>query len=97
MVKSIGDSSFCRNNPASIFKKKISFSNSDVLPDFELITLKAIQSLGGTKQFTDWFEALNWMQQKMDKIDYDICLIGCGAYGFPLAAHAKRMGKKLFI
>lgn len=75
-------------------KRKYLFSNSDVLPDFELITLKAIQSLGGTKQFTDWFEALNWMQQKMDKIDYDICLIGCGAYGFPLAAHAKRMGKK---
>ena len=30
----------------------------------------------------------------MDKVEYDICLIGCGAYGFHLAAHAKRMGKK---
>lgn len=30
----------------------------------------------------------------MDKVDYDIALIGCGAYGFPLAAHAKRMGKQ---
>lgn len=26
--------------------------------------------------------------------DYDICLIGYSAYGFPLAAHAKRKGKK---
>ena len=30
----------------------------------------------------------------MDACDYDICLIGCGAYGFHLAAHAKRAGKK---
>jgi hypothetical protein len=32
------------------------------------------------------------MKAQMDQVDYDICLIGCGAYGFPLAAHAKRMG-----
>lgn len=30
----------------------------------------------------------------MDKVEYDVCLIGCGAYGFPLAAHAKRTGHK---
>ena len=30
----------------------------------------------------------------MNKTDYDICLIDCGAYKFPLAAHAKRQGKK---
>lgn len=75
-------------------KRKLLFSNNEILPDFEIITLKAVQSLGGTKLFSDWFKALHWMENEMDKIDYDICLIGCGAYGFPLAAHAKRMGKK---
>ena len=25
----------------------------------------------------------------MSKIDYDICLTGCGAYGFPLACYSK--------
>ena len=69
---------------------------SGLLPDFELITLKAVQSLGGDSQFKDWFEALNWMEEEIDKCDYDICLIGCGAYGFPLAAHVKRRGKKAF-
>ena len=34
------------------------------------------------------------MKTRMDATDYDIALIGCGAYGFPLAAHAKRMGKQ---
>lgn len=71
------------------------FENNNILPDFELYTLKAVQSLGGgCNQFENWFDALNWMKQEMDKVDYDICLIGCGAYGFPLAAYAKRMGKK---
>lgn len=71
------------------------FSNPDILPNFELKTIKAVQSIGGgNDNFNNWFEALNWMKSEMDKIDYDICLIGCGAYGFPLAAHAKRMGKK---
>lgn len=71
------------------------FKNPDVLPLFELHTIKAVQSLGGDDNgFKDWFEALAWMESEMDKIDYDIALIGCGAYGFPLAAHAKKSGKK---
>lgn len=71
------------------------FTNKDVLPEFELKAIKAVQSLGGSAVgFSDWFEALSYMQKEIDKMDYDICLIGCGAYGFPLAAHVKRMGKK---
>lgn len=75
-------------------KEKL-FSNESILPDFELITLKAIQSIGGhVEGYDNWFEALKWMEDEMDKIDYDVALIGCGAYGFCLAAHAKRSGKK---
>lgn len=73
------------------------FKRDDILPEFELKTIKAVQSLGGkNSDFKDWFEALHWMEQEIDKIEYDICLIGCGAYGFPLAAHVKRMGHKAF-
>lgn len=75
-------------------KREKLFSNPETLPQFELHIIKAVQSLGGNDQFKDWFEALEWMKNEMDKIDYEICLIGCGAYGFPLAAYAKRKGKK---
>lgn len=76
-------------------KRGLLFENTDILPQFNLKTIKAVQSLGGENiRFKDWFEALEWMKAEMDKTDYDICLIGCGAYGFPLAAHAKRQGKK---
>lgn len=75
-------------------RKKL-FKNPEVLPDFELQTIKAVQSLGGdNNNFKDWFEALQWMKDEIDKRDYDVCLIGAGAYGFPLAAHVKRQGKK---
>ncbi len=71
------------------------FDDKRVLPDCSLRTVKAVQSLGGDSHgFTDWFEALEWMKQEMEKTDFDIALIGCGAYGFPLAAHAKRLGRQ---
>lgn len=66
-----------------------------LLPDFELKVIPAVQSLGGSHlDFNDWFEALDSMQAAMDEEDYDVAIIGAGAYGLSLAAHAKRQGKK---
>lgn len=76
-------------------KRKSLFQDERVLPDFELKTIKAVQSIGGQGGiYKNWFEALEWMKKEMDNTEYDIALIGCGAYGFCLAAHAKRNGKK---
>lgn len=76
-------------------KRKQLFDNPSILPDFELITFQSVQSVGGAKvPFKDWFEALKYMEDKISNIDFDICILGCGAYGMPLAAHVKRMGKK---
>lgn len=75
-------------------KRELLFENN-LLPAFELKTIKAVQSIAGVKtEFADWFEALASMEKEIDNTDYDICIIGAGAYGFPLAAHVKRMGKK---
>lgn len=71
------------------------FENPDILPQFDLKTIKAVQSIAGTKvDYKDWFEALKSMEEKMQNIDYDIALVGAGAYGLPLAAFAKQQGKK---
>ncbi len=72
------------------------FKDKDILPKFKsLIVIKAIYNLGKKNdRFKDWFEALEYMKDEIDKVDYDICLIGAGPYGFPLAAHVKRQGKK---
>ena len=75
-------------------KRKLLFKNN-LLPDFDLKTIKAVTSyLDEKTEFKTWFDALDSMKKQMDQIDYDIALIGCGAYGFNLAAHAKKSGKK---
>jgi hypothetical protein len=79
----------------SQYKKRELLFLNNLLPNFDLKVIKAVQSLAGeTTPFPDWFEALEYMKSEIDKTEYDICLIGAGAYGFPLAAHVKRMGKK---
>lgn len=67
----------------------------DVLPEFDLQVLKAVFTAAGEKdeRFSNWFEALDYMHEETKKIDYDIALIGCGAYGFPLASMIKKDGK----
>ena len=72
------------------------FSNPDILPEFELKTLKAVQTIAGERdeRFKTWFDALDYMKNKMKEIEFDIAIIGCGAYGMPLAIEAKRMGKQ---
>ena len=76
-------------------KRENLFHNKTILPNFKTLNvIKAVQSIGGDSDYNDWFEALDWMKNEIDKCDYDICLIGAGAYGFSLAAHVKRQGKK---
>lgn len=71
------------------------FDNPMMLPEFDLMTIKAVQSIANTKtDFPDWFAALDSMKRKIESVDFDVAIIGCGAYGMPLAAHVKRIGKK---
>lgn len=77
-------------------KEKI-FKGVHTLPDFDLITYKAVQSIAGNKpdNFDNWFQALDYMKSDLTNIDFDIAILGCGAYGMPLAAFIKRdLGKK---
>lgn len=77
-------------------RKELIHKDPRVLPTFDLQTIKAIQTIGnqGDGRFETWFDALEFMKNEIDKMDYDVCLLGCGAYGMPLAAHVKRSGKK---
>lgn len=76
-------------------KRKKLFVNPDILPEYELISLKAVQSIGGSNnEFQDWFEALEYMKKQIYETDFDIAIIGCGAYGLPLSSFVKNIGKK---
>lgn len=76
-------------------KKDIAKSPDYELPDFELVTYKSYvtqleERPGGFKNF---FEVLEKMLNDIRKIDFDVALIGAGAYGFPIAVEIKKMGK----
>ncbi|HLA58611.1 MAG TPA: hypothetical protein VK622_07615 [Puia sp.] len=75
------------------------FTGVHKLPDFELITYKAVQSIAGNipTGFDDWFQALDFMKSDISKIEFDVAILGCGAYGMPLAASIKRDLKKKAI
>lgn len=71
------------------------FPGKNILPAFTLKTIRAVQSIANNKTgFNTWFEAYEHMCRQISETEFDIAIIGCGAYGFPLAAHVKRMGKK---
>ena len=71
------------------------WDNPEVLPEFELKTVKAVQSLGGTNvDFATWFDAYQFMCDQIAKVDFDIAIIGAGSYGLPLASFIKRLGKQ---
>ena len=76
-------------------KREAFFDNPEVLPKFELQTLKAVQSIAEEQpDYATWFDALKYMENEIAKREFDIALIGAGAYGFPLGAYVKRLGKK---
>lgn len=68
----------------------------DVLPDFELVTIKAPYGFSANR-FADWFAMLRFIEERMEVLAaddaFDVALVGCGAAGVPLAVHSKRLGK----
>ena len=72
-------------------KRKALFNDPEILPDFELTTYRSISSFAGNiVPFNSWFDALAKMCDDISRINFDIALIGCGAYGMHIGAFVKR-------
>ena len=71
------------------------FPGTNALPKFDLKCVKAVQTIADAtdSRFATWFDALDYMTEEIEKQDFEVALIGCGAYGFQLASRVKRMGK----
>lgn len=80
---------------AQYAKREHLFSDPNVLPEFELRTVKAVQTIAGQKdeRFSDWGQALQYMYDECMKEAFDVAIIGCGAYGMALASKIKNSGK----
>jgi len=82
---------------ATIEKQMKKRKELGILPKFKkLEIIPAVQTIAGNNdpRFKAWFDALDWMKSEIDKKDFDVALIGAGAYGLPLAAYIKTIGKQ---
>jgi hypothetical protein len=79
------------------YKKKNLIWKNTILPEFELITLKfplshALLDTG----YESFLDLLDDYKKKINNIDFDIALIGCGGYSLLLCQHIKLLNKSAF-
>ena len=78
------------------FERRRQIFDAEILPEFDLKVYRAVQTGGGQREgFRSWFDALELMAEEIAEIDFDVALVGCGAYGLPLASRIKRQGKRV--
>ncbi|MBI5231289.1 MAG: hypothetical protein HY876_03890 [Coriobacteriales bacterium] len=76
-------------------RRTLLHSNPRLLPEFVLKTYAPVQSVAGiTPEFPSWFDALAHMQAEIAEINFDVAVIGAGAYGLPIGASVKRSGRQ---
>jgi hypothetical protein len=64
---------------------------SKVLPDFEIVPLKAL--FFGDEDYPEWIDVFNYYEKKIGELDFDVALIGCGTWGMPICKIIKDKGK----
>jgi hypothetical protein len=76
-------------------KRSKLFSDPQVLPEFELQVLAPPQTLAPlTGGYSTWIDALDHLIAKVHQHNFDVALLGCGAYGLPLGAAIKESGRQ---
>ncbi len=65
-----------------------------LLPECTLKTLRVpLAASVAPSPYPNWLTGLEALKTQMADIDFDVALIGAGAWSLPLATHAKKLGK----
>ena len=76
-------------------RRAMLFQNPLILPEFDLKVLLPPQTLAPlTGGYVSWLLALDRLIETVCQQEFDVALLGCGAYGLPLGAAIKTMGKQ---
>ncbi len=65
----------------------------DILPDFTLINIEPPITFAASPNASSWERNLQSLMEKVARNRFDVALIGCGAYGLPLGAFVKQLGR----
>ena len=89
-------SPFCKEIRQQFRQHEKIWDDPNVLPDFELITVDSVWFEGDSRdtRFANWFDALEFLYNSVMKNNFDVALLGCGSFGFPLASMIKNGGKQ---
>jgi hypothetical protein len=62
-------------------------------PSFDPVFIKAPLTQGGVGDGRNWKWHLETTKEAIEEKEFDVLLVSAGGYSFPLAAHAKKIGK----
>lgn len=76
-------------------REKLFPKEPDLLPEFELHVLQAPMTMGESTdyRFPSFMRSLEEIEEKIKQADFDIALVGAGAYGILLTLYCKSLGK----
>ena len=70
------------------------FKDSTLIPEAEYDFIVPPQAYGGSATWgNSWSENLETMKTIINQKEFDVAILGCGAYGLPLGAYIKQLGK----
>lgn len=88
-------SPFAKSIELQYSKRDKLFENKDYLPEFDLHTYRPVQVVNDeVTDYGAWWEALEVMKAEISEYEFDVALLACGAFGHPLCAHIKSIGRK---
>ncbi len=68
----------------------------NLLPDFDLLTIKPPVTLAGNQpEGRTWIQEFEMLQEQVNTLEFDVAILGCGSYGFPLAGQIKKSGRSV--
>jgi len=83
------------------FRNRANFFRDYVYPDFGLETYSTPITYAGLPEHyyphQDWFQTVEAMKAEVEKIRFDVALLGCGSYAVPLGTHICQVMQKKAI
>ncbi len=77
-------------------RRELIWGEMNVLPEFTLETEDSIWFYAGQRdeRFKNWFEAFDFLFDRIMSHDFDVAILGCGYFGFALSAKIKEAGRQ---
>ena len=97
-AKSTSHTPFSETIEGQNLKRNNLYSNEFILPPFELIPYKPMQTSGSVKPDNDnWSASLNKMIDEIKKIEFDVALVAECAYALPLVSYIGSLNRTAIL